>query len=301
MATPEERKAKLQAARLRARPISPTRFEFGRKHFGIADPDIPDELLHTPNTRAAGAKDLFDVADMEAKRRAALSASRLLGQSFSQAEKSDQASSQPQSERTAPEEPAQDQAPEQSRIASMLQRSIMQRTAKQQAQQQQEQQVSEETKKERDKLKQTAKAAVRRGAIYVLDLLAAALDISSAGITFLIDLIIYFFTLGWLNLEMIYGRYFAKGKSRYVGPLSWDPIPMPIDKDALILSGFVVAADIALALASLLIAFGGFCLVHDFVKVTGSITQAIQIGASLAQGQSGGLCLGGIIASAFGL
>ena len=195
----------------------------------------------------------------------------------------------------------QDQQPEQSRIASMLQRSIMQRTAKQQAQQQQEQQVSEETKKERDKLKQTAKSAVRRGAIYVIDLLAGALDISSSGISFIVDIILYLFTLGWLNLEMIYGKYFAKGKSRYVGPLSWDPIPMPVDKDALILSGFVVAADITLALAFLILTFGGFCFIHDVVKVTGSITEAAQIGAALAQGQSGGLCLGGILSSAFGL
>ena len=301
MATPEEQKAKLQAARLRTRPISPTRFEFGRKHFGVSDPDASNELLHTKETRAAGAKDLFDLADMETKRRAALFSSRLLGQSPSQTRELGQAPSQTHTERTAPEEQKQEQAPEQSRLASMLQRSIMQRTAKQQAQEQQEEQVSEETKKERDKLKQTAKATMRRGAIYVLDMLAAALDISSSGISFLIDIIIYFFTLGWLNLEMVYGKYFAKGKSRYVSPLSWDPIPMPVDKDALILSGFVVAADIAVVLAFLLIALGGMCFGHDLMKVTGSITGAVQIGAALAQGESGGLCLGGIISSAFGL
>lgn len=134
---------------------------------------------------------------------------------------------------------------------------------------------------------------MRRGAIYVISALSAPLLI--------VDIIIWLFTLGWLNLEMIYGTYFAKGKSRYIEPLSWDPIPMPIDKKAIILSGFIVAADLALGVAILIISFGGFCLVHDFVKVTGSITGAAQIGASLAQGGSGGLCLGGIISSAFGL
>ena len=277
------------------------RFEWSRKHFGVSDPDIRNELLHTKETRAAGAKDLFDVADMEAKRRTALFASRLLGQSFSQAGKPDQAPIQTQRDRTTPEEQNQEQAPEQSRLASMLQRSIMQRTAKQQAQQQQEQQVSEETKEERDKLKQTAKSAVRRGAIYVVDLLAGALDISSFGISFLIDIILYAFTLGWLNLEMIYGKYLAKGKSRYISPLSWDPIPMVIDKGAIILVVFVLMADLAFMLAFGILTFSGVCIIHDVVKITSSITEAAVIGAALAQGQSGGLCFGGILSSAFGL
>lgn len=76
---------------------------------------------------------------------------------------------------------------------------------------------------------------------------------------------------------------------------------MPIDKDALILCGFVVAADITLVLAFAILMFGGFCIVNDLVIVTGSITEAAQIGAGLAQGESGGLCLGGIMESVFGL
>lgn len=198
------------------------------------------------------------------------------------------------------DQPEEDQQLEQNRITSTLLSAIAQRSATQQAQEQQDAQVNAAKEKVRLKIKQYAKTTFRRGAIFVVDLLAAALDLSSSGVSFVVDCILYMFTFGWLNLEMIYGKYFAKGKSRFVGPISWAPIPMPVDKDALILSGFIVAADIALAIAVLMVGMGGICLVHDFVKVTSSITEAAAIGASLAQGASGGLCLGGIISSTFG-
>lgn len=151
-------------------------------------------------------------------------------------------------------------------------------------------------------LSQTVKYAkwIRFG-IFVYNILAWALDMASIGISFIINVLFYIFSFGWLNTEMIYGTYFTKGKSRYVAPLSWDPIPMPVDKNAIILAGFVVAADIALGIAALMLTFGGFCILHDMVMVTSSVTQAASIGASLAQGGAAGLCLGGIITSAFGL
>ena len=284
MATPEERKAKLQAA---------------RQSRGL--PSLPTYSKST-GTEPLESKRRSNLISNRIRSIALASALALQPSPLNQQSQNTQTTSHTTEQQTSDEtELNQARGEEQSRLASMLQRSIMQRTAKQQAQQQQEQQVSEETRKEREKLKQTAKSAVKRGAIFVVDLLAGALDLSSFGISFIVDVFLYAFTLGWLNLEMIYGRYFAKGKSRFISPLSWDPIPMPVDKNALILSGFVVMADIAVVIALLVMGFGSFCIVHDMELIKQSAMAAAQIGAALAQGQTGGLCLSGILPSNFGL
>lgn len=190
---------------------------------------------------------------------------------------------------------------QQNRVVAAVERAIAKQLARSQTQALNKEQTQAQALKQQAEVKARAKTSMRRGAIYVVDLLASALDLSSAGISFLIDIFFYAFSLGWLNLEMIYGKYFAKGKSRYISPISWDPIPMPVDKGAIILQGFIITADLALALAILILAVGGFCIVHDITKITSSIAGAIQIGAALAQGQGAGLCLGGILASGFGL
>ncbi|GEM_PF-6606482 len=300
MATPEEQKAKLQAARLRAQSTSPARFEMGRKHFGITDPERSDELLHTASTRKAGAKDLFDVGELETKRKAALFSSRVMsavGQKW-QGEAARQAA-QEEDPRFGGSQEGQDPAVRlrQGRLLAFVERTMQQRVAAQQdAQQQEEAGTRREADTQREEVKKKAKAAFRRGLMVVLNVLVGALNISSAGVAFLIDGFIHLFSLGWLNLEMIYGTYFAKGKSRFISPLSWDPIPMPIDKKGILLVGFVVTADIALALAFLVMSFTGYCLIHDFVIFTAS---PIQTGTALAQG-GGELCLGGIISATFG-
>ena len=101
--------------------------------------------------------------------------------------------------------------------------------------------------------------------IDVLDMLAAALDISSSGISFLIDIIIYFFTLGWLNLEMVYGKYFAKGKSRIISPLDWTPLPIPLHP--IFLHILVIFADIAVFTIGTVFFLLGIMIVVAFVTV----------------------------------
>ncbi|MBI4256734.1 hypothetical protein HY626_01600 [Candidatus Uhrbacteria bacterium] len=192
------------------------------------------------------------------------------------------------------------QQAQKTQLLASIQGALIAQTA-QQTQAKKSEQANAQTIQQRQEIKQTAKAAMKRGAIFVTDSIAAAFDLGSSGLSLIIDIFIYLFTLGWLNLEMIYGKYFAKGKSKFIGPISWDPIPMPLDKDAIILSGFVVAADIALCVVGVILAFTGFCFLHDMVKITNSVTGAFAIGASLAQGDTAGLCLGGILTSAFGL
>lgn len=299
MATPEEQKSKLQTsrARIKEKGLGRARFEWGRKHFGIADAERPGELLHTQASRTAGARDLFDAAELETKRRAALLASQFLMRAKPPAAESPTSDQTRQAQADAT---AQDQAAEQGRLLLMVQQAMAKRAAAQQAQAQQEAQVSEQTRKERERIKQYAKATFRRGFIFVLNWFAAALDMSTASVSFVIDVFIYLFSLGWLNLELFYGRILMKGRSRFIGPLSWDPIPMPVDKKAIILAGFVVTADLILGVALLVFTFGSFCIVHDIVKVS-SYQGAVSVGTSLAGGGTGELCFGGIIAAALSL
>ncbi|MBI4592323.1 hypothetical protein HY733_02660 [Candidatus Uhrbacteria bacterium] len=317
MATPEERKARLHAARL-ARP--PSSFDFSRSD---------DNGVGQANAQARAAERArLKQQDEEIDARLAAKAPELYAPKKQYADPGSFAGKilpggapAPLQQFNPPElrQPAQadqtgldqKQTLQQSRLVSMIERSIAKRmdantqgsqtASSKSAQRPQERAQSQATDKLREEVKKKAKAAFRRGVIFVLDLLAAAFDLGSTGISFLVDVFIYFFTFGWLNLEMIYGKHFAKGKSRLVGPISWDPIPMPVDKEAIILQGIIVAADIAIAVSVLVVAMGSFCIIHDFTKLTSSVTEAAQIGASIAKGESGGLCLGGIITSAFGL
>lgn len=79
-------------------------------------------------------------------------------------------------------------------------------------------------------VKQAAKAGARRALMAIVDSLAGSLDASTAGLTTIVDWIMYALTFGWLNVEMIYGTFIAEGKSAAIAPLTADPIPLPFDK-----------------------------------------------------------------------
>jgi hypothetical protein len=187
----------------------------------------------------------------------------------------------------------EEQQLEQSRIAQYLSKTLIARNqfAQQDATQAQKQKETEETQ---EFVKKEAKAAAKRGAIAVVDLIAAALDISSAGLSFLVDFFIYMFTLGWLNLEMIYGTHIAKKKSKYISPISWAPIPMPVDKDAIILQAFIITADILLLIAVVSLGFFAMCILHDITMVVS------QTGTVIGSGGSN-LCLGSAALSMLGI
>lgn len=298
MPTEEERKSKLLAARKRARPISPTRFELGRKNFGIQDSASPKELLHTAQTRAAGARDVHDVADLETKRRAALMAGRLLrgwkGEAARQAVEED--------------EPRfggrQDDIDQKEKLKQGRVLAMMERAMRKQAKIKQDEKsgvTRGEQNKLQEEVKKKMKAGFRRGIIVVIDFIAAAFDMSTTGITFLIDVSIYAFSLAWLNLELFYGKFFAKGKSKIISPLSWDPIPMPIDKDVMILSTFVIAADFLFGFMIIFFLFGGMCILHDVIYIFDNMALLVKMGSGIANGGTTGLCTGGILLSVFGL
>lgn len=64
----------------------------------------------------------------------------------------------------------------------------------------------------------------------------------------------------WMNIKMIYGSWIKKGKDAIIPPLSWDPIPMPVDKSAILLQGLVIVADIAV-IAIILMIIGFFLII----------------------------------------
>jgi hypothetical protein len=287
-----------------------TQFEMLRKQMGVDDPNIQHELMLDAQARAAGAKDVFDVADLEAKRRAGILANRLLGKfapppnlpppaSQNLADESTQQRTSTQPKGAQPPQTGIDSSSQNEQTLNALKSAMAKQSIAQQKQalkQATEEKVNEKT---REEFKKTAKAAVRRGAIFVVDLIAAALDLGSSGIAFLIDIFIYLFTLGWLDLEMVYGRWMRKGKDRFIAPISWAPIPMPLDKDAVILQVALVTANIALCVAMLFLFFGGICIVHD-IGLAASMTKDALLAASAASGGGTGFCMSGIMSSMTG-
>lgn len=92
--------------------------------------------------------------------------------------------------------------------------------------------------------KQAAKKMVPKAANAGANFLSSALDLGTGGVTLVVTIFIHLLSLGWLNVEMVYGTWIMKGKDPMIGKLSWDPIPMPIDKNGIMLQGLVIMADL---------------------------------------------------------
>ena len=84
--------------------------------------------------------------------------------------------------------------------------------------------------------KQLAKRILPRGAAFTGQGIADGITAGTGGAGIIGTIFIYAITLGYLNYEM------------FTGKLSWEPIPMPIDKDADLLKGLIVFADILVIL-----------------------------------------------------
>ena len=180
---------------------------------------------------------------------------------------------------------------------SLLRRAIVRQKLEMQDEEQDEEKKTLAQKGKRAAVRYVFKQAMRRGFIYLINFIAASLDFAFAGISFIITCFVYLFTLGYLNLEMIYGTHIAKGKSKIISPTSWFPIPMPVDPNALILQSFIVTMDIALGVAVVIMGAGGMCIVHDYVKL---VSDPLYFGFAIAT-DGGDLCLGGIMKSVLGL
>lgn len=107
----------------------------------------------------------------------------------------------------------------------------------------------------RKKVKRTAKAGFKRGTAFVIGSIAAVIDMGT-WVTTIIDAFYYVAIFGWMNVQMIYGSYMAKGKSFIVDPLDWEPLPLKGVISPILLHIALIAADILIILA--FSAFFGF-------------------------------------------
>ncbi|MBI5369691.1 hypothetical protein HZA85_00660 [Candidatus Uhrbacteria bacterium] len=89
----------------------------------------------------------------------------------------------------------------------------------------------EEAKPSQDIAKAAAKKVIPKAALFIANSIAGALELGTGGVAFLVTFVIRFITLGWYNIEMVYGGWVTKGKHKIIGPLTWDPIPMPFPKN----------------------------------------------------------------------
>lgn len=127
---------------------------------------------------------------------------------------------------------------------------ILQRARMQDMREEEEEQIKTAVSSHtQDAAHKAIKQNIPRGAAYLGNGIANALDLGTGGTSLIIDVFIYLITLGYFNVQMIYGSWIAKGESNIIPPLKWDPIPMPIDKDGIILQGLVIMADIVVVIA----------------------------------------------------
>lgn len=88
----------------------------------------------------------------------------------------------------------------------------------------------EEARSTQNAAKKAAKKMIPKAANFIANSIASALELGTGGIALLLTFFIRFLTLGWYNVEMIYGGFIMKGRHKLIGPLTWDPIPMPFPK-----------------------------------------------------------------------
>ena len=113
--------------------------------------------------------------------------------------------------------------------------------------------------------KKGSKVVIQRGIRFLLQGIMVAVDVGTAGVGILVTIIFQLVDLAWLNVEMVYGYYFAKGKSRIVSPLDWTPLPIPLHP--IFLHILVIFADIAVFTIGTVFFLLGIMIVVAFVTV----------------------------------
>src|SRR5690606_17142136 len=104
------------------------------------------------------------------------------------------------------------------------------------------------------------------GVVYLLELIADAFDFGTAYVSYLVTGIMHFVTLGWMNLEMIYGSWIAKGKSKLISPLNWSPLPLNGILPEQILWGVVILLDLVLIFIGLVILIAMMAVVYIYYQ-----------------------------------
>lgn len=117
--------------------------------------------------------------------------------------------------------------------------------------------LDEEKKKAQEEVRKQMKAAIRRGAEEAAQGIGNAIDIGTVGISTIITVLMYAFTLVDLNLQM--ASFYLKNKTFdfFFPSLTWSPIPMP----SIVSPRFLHAGLVVLDLLVLALLVVGFCAV----------------------------------------
>jgi len=95
-------------------------------------------------------------------------------------------------------------------------------------------QITEIRDKVRDQIQQKGKQmitrVIRQSLEWLLNFLGGSSDLASLGTSLFVTPMMYFFTLGDLNMQMIWGYYITKQRSIFFPPLKW-PIKIPLLSD----------------------------------------------------------------------
>jgi|GEM_PF-4139718 hypothetical protein len=90
--------------------------------------------------------------------------------------------------------------------------------------------LAEQKKKLQKKVQKRVNSYLRRGVEELAQLIGNALDLGTSGISTLVTIFVYAFTLTDLNLQIIWGHYIKKGESFLFPALDdWDPLPVSVN------------------------------------------------------------------------
>jgi len=95
-----------------------------------------------------------------------------------------------------------------------------------------------------------------RGIFFLTNGVSGPLEAGSGGIGLIATFIPRLISLGWLNIEMIYGTWIKKGKHPIIPAISWKPLKIPIDKKARFLQLIIIMTDILLLFVVFLVVLG---------------------------------------------
>jgi len=114
--------------------------------------------------------------------------------------------------------------------------------------------IDEQKQKAQEEIRKQMKAAIRRGAEEAAQGIGNAIDIGTVGISTIVTVLIYAFTLVDLNLQM--ASFYLKNKTFdfFFPSLTWSPIPMPSIVSPRFLHAGLVVLDL-LVLALLVVGF----------------------------------------------
>lgn len=143
--------------------------------------------------------------------------------------------------------------------------------------------IAQAKNKAQEEIRKQIKNGIRRGAEELAQSIGNAIDVGTTGISTLVTIFVYAFTLVDLNLQMIWGHYITKKKSIFFPALDWTPIPMPSIVPVQILHVGLVLVDILVfGLLVLACTFSMIVMFMPYIIAAVGIVAAIKLFGSIS-------------------